>query len=189
MSRVRRFFMPVTVVAAGWATVALSACSSNNPFLQNWTPYTDTVALYSTSDTARNLYDGFDFVNGARAIIERSTALGTWDVAVGRDSTGLVWMPPGAFGISSAAGIDMEPGATYDQIASAPKDTAKFVHGPVPIVVGVTYVIRTRKVTDAYGSSCSHYGKAKPVEVDPDLGVVRFIFDSNPNCGDLRLKP
>lgn len=189
MSRVRKFMMPLVVAVGGWATLALSGCHSNNPFLVSWTPYVDTVGLYSTSDTTRNLYDGFDFVNVSRTVIERSTALGTWDLAVGRDSSGLVWMPPGAFGISSAAAIVMESGQTYDQLTSAPKDSTLFQRTAVPIVVGVPYIYRTRKVTDAYGSTCSHYGKLEPVAVDLALGKVSFIFDSNPNCGDLRVVP
>jgi hypothetical protein len=181
--------MPAMAVAAGWSALALTACKSTNPFLTNWTPNTDTVALYSTADSSHNLYDGFDFVDVTRAIIEGSHAMGTWDVAVGTDSTGLVWLPPGALGVSSAAGIAMTSGQAYDQVTSAPTDSSKYVRTPVPIVVGVTYVIRTRKVTDAYGSTCSHYGKVEPVDVDLALGRVLFIFDSNPNCGDFRLKP
>ena len=189
MMRVRNFVVPALTVALGWAVVSLTACGSNNPFLVKWTPYTDTVTLYSVADTTPNLYDGFDFVNVARAIIESHAALGTWDVAVGTDSMGLVWMPPGAFGISSAAGVAVLSGTTYDQAAKAPSDTAKYSHTAVPITVGVTYVVRTRKVTSSYGSTCSHYAKLQPVAVDVAQGVVSFIFDTNPNCGDLKLKP
>ena len=187
MMRVRNFVVPA--VALGWAVVSLTACNSSNPYLIKWTPYTDTVTLYSVADTTPNLYDGFDFVNVARAIIEGHSALGTWDIAVGTDSTGLVWMPPGAFGISSAAGVAVLSGTTYDQAAKAPSDTAKYSHTAVPITVGVTYVVRTRKVTSSYGSTCSHYAKLQPVAVDVAQGVVSFIFDTNPNCGDLKLKP
>ncbi len=180
---------PLMVAVGGWAMLTLFACHSSNPFLVSWTENTDTVGLYSTSDTVANLYDGFDFVNAARTVIERSTALGTWDLAVGRDSAGLVWMPPGAFGISSAAAVIMEGGSLYDELTSAPRDTTEYVRTAVPIVVGVPYIFRSRKVTDAYGSACSHYGKIKPVAVDLALGKVSFIFASNPNCGDLQIKP
>lgn len=190
MIRLRKFVVPALTVALGWTTVSLTACGSN-PFLITWTPYTDTVSLYSVADTIPNLYDGFDFVNSARAIIERSGALGTWDVAVGTDSTGtgLVWMPPGAFGINSVAGVAALSGQTFTEAAKAPSDTAKYIHTAVPITVGLVYVVRTRKVTDAYGNTCSHYAKMEPLDVDATQGIVRFIFDVNPNCGDLRLKP
>jgi hypothetical protein len=192
MSRVRRLVMPVVTVAATWSAVALSACHANNPFLVGWVPRTDTVTLYSVADTTSNLYDGFDFVNVARAIIESHAALGTWDVAVGTDSTGtgLVWLAPGAFGLTSSAGVAVAAGKTYDEAKMAFGDSTKYskVAG-VPIAVGVTYIVRTRKVTDAYGNTCPHYGKLEPVDIDVSAGVVHFIFDANPNCGDLRLVP
>lgn len=189
MTRLRNLAFGALAVALGWTTVSLTGCKGTNPFLIPWTAYTDTVSLYSVADSTPNLYDGFDFVTGTRTIIERNVALGTWDVAVGTDSTGLVWMPPGAFGITSASGIAILSGTSYSEAAKAPSDTTKYIHTAVPITLGTTYVVRTRKVTDSYGSTCSHYAKVEPVMADKVAGVIQFIFDVNPNCGDLRLKP
>ena len=184
----RRKWVPALGAALAWAGLALTGCGSN-PFLTNWVPYPDTVTLYSASDSAPNLYDGYDFVNATRAVVEGGSALGTWDLAVGSDSTGLVWLPPDALGVASSAGIILESGYLYDDLTVAPGDTTLFRHTPVPIVVGVPYVLRTRKVTDVLGTTCSHYAKLEPLDVDTTLGRVRFVFEENPNCGDPRLTP
>ncbi len=60
---------------------------------------------------------------------------------------------------------------------------------PVPVVLGNTYVVRTRQQVDVYGRACVYYGKLEPLAKDPVLGTVRFVFDVSPVCNSRKLYP
>jgi hypothetical protein len=186
---IRRRTLAACIVAL-WTGVSLASCGSD-PYHLDWGQGLDTVALYSVLDPTLGLYDGFDFVNGRPVEIEAIGSTGSWDVAVGGDPGGLVLMPPGAFGLSSKAGVAVMPGKRLEDVLRAPSDSASYdTTEPVPLAVGTTYVIRTRTATDIYGTTaCTYYAKMEPLSVDPAQGRIRFIFGSNPNCYDLSLSP
>jgi len=186
---VRRRTVAAYVVAL-WSGVSLASCGSD-PYHLDWYQGLDTVDLYSVLLPKLGLYDGFDFVNGRPVEIEAIGSTGSWDVALGGDSSGLVLMPPGAFGLSSKAGVAVMPDQRLEDVVRAPSDSASYdTTRPVLLAVGTTYVIRTRASTDYYGTStCSFYAKMEPLVVNPAQGRVRFIYGSNPNCYDLSLSP
>lgn len=155
-----------------------------------WYAYEEAITLYSIATTQPNLPDGFDFVNRLRVVIEQSGATGTWDLAIGTSETELVLLPPGALGVASYAGVVAVEGATLADLTLAPADSTAYVTDRgVPLAMGTSYVIRTRKTTGYFGETCAYYAKLEPLEVDTQAGWVRFVFDSNPNCYDLRLAP
>jgi hypothetical protein len=167
-----------------------TACGCDDATDIEWTAFPETTTLYSIATSAPNLPDGFDFVNRVVVVIERIDATGTWDVAVGTEGEELVLLPPGALGVDSYAGVAVLEGAAIEELTLAPADsTAYATKRGVPLVLGNSYVIRSRKTTGYFGETCSYYAKLEPLELSPEEGWVRFIYDSNPNCYDLRLSP
>jgi len=180
----------VAYMVALWSGVFLASCGSD-PFHIDWYQGLDTVQLYSVLDSAPGLYNGFDFVNLRPVEIETVGATGSWDVAVGGNGSGLVLMPPGAFGLSSKAGVAVMAGERLEDVLKAPSDSTSYdATQPVALAVGTTYVIRTRTAADPYGTTaCTYYAKMEPLAVDPAQGRIRFVYGSNPNCYDPSLSP
>ena len=174
-------------VSALWLT--LGACGSD-PFHLDWTQGFDTVRLYSITNPRPGLDDAFDFVHDAPVVLESIGATGSWDVALGGDENGLYLLPTGALGVSSTAGIAVVPGP-LDGVLRAPTDSTAYERSaPVPLVTGSTYVIRTRRAYDYYGTTlCVFYAKMEPLAIDPEARRVLFIYGANPNCEDADLEP
>ncbi|MCK5651064.1 MAG: hypothetical protein KAJ42_06800, partial [Gemmatimonadetes bacterium] len=58
-----------------------------------------------------------------------------------------------------------------------------------PVRAGDIYVLRTHTSRGFYGTSCVYFGRIKPLEIDVDGGVLRFMYDVSPVCNSLRLIP
>jgi hypothetical protein len=102
----------------------------------------------------------------------------------------LVFLPPGAFNIASTARITELPGVDFGDVTRAPRDTTIYSgEAPVPVRSSSVYVVRTSESIGAFGTRCVYFAKLQPLEIDPEGGTLRFVFDSNPVCNDLRLVP
>lgn len=170
----------------------VAACD-DNPFDVTWTANPDTVLLYSLARPELNLPSAFDFVptNRRTVRVERPGASGNWDVALdaGADG-GLVFLTPPALGIDARSGIVPRPGVGFEELSEAPADTAQYSFSePVPVEEGRVYVVRTRRARGGFGRLCAFFGKFEPVEVDAEAGVMRFVYDVNPDCNDRSLVP
>ncbi len=166
------------------------ACD-DDPFKIRWSANPDTVLLYSLARPELNLNSGFDFV-GRRAVrIEAPSAVGRWDLAVDTKDGQVVFVPPGAIGVTgSRASLAPMGGMSFDEIRRAPRDTALYVGDRVVRVVpGELYVIRTRQQIGSWGTRCVYYGKLLPLEADPDNGTLTFVYDVSPVCNDRKLIP
>ena len=173
------------------ATAVASTGCGESIFDQKWTEAdVDTVLVYSLARPELNLPSGLDFVN--RRLVELSApgATGTWDLLLDTRDGQLVFLPPGALGITSAAMILALPDMAFEDVITAPKDTTLYsVDQPVPVKATSVYVLRTHQGTDRFGFPCSFFGKFQPLEVEPVLGTVRLIFDVSPLCDDRGLIP
>ncbi len=169
---------------------ALFACD-DDLFRVDWREDPQTVLLYSLARPELNLLSAFDFVNRVPVRIESPDATGRWDLAVDTQDGDLVFLPPEAVGVtgSRARIIPMGPVA-FDDLRMAPSDTTLYVGDrAVPIVLGHTYVIRTRQEYGFYGQPCVYYGKLEPLAKDLEAETVTFVFDVSPVCNSRKLYP
>ena len=179
----------VVVVGAALALATLPACD-DDPFAVRWGENPDTVRLYALSRAEPNLYSGFDFHGRVPILVEGLATAGNFDVAVDTAGGEFVWLPPGALGITSSAGLATLPGETFESALKAPADTAQYAtREPVPISTGTTYVVRTRGHAGLFGTNCNYYGKIEPLAVDVGSGWVVFQFDVSPACNNRDLVP
>lgn len=179
-----------SILALLLALPGLWACD-DDPFKINWTLSPDTVLLYSLARPEMNLKSAFDFVGRVPVRVESPSAVGEWDMAVDTQDGVLVFVPPGAIGITgSKASIAPMGDMPYDEIQKAPRDTTAYVKDRVvPVVVGDLYVIRTRQKVGSWGSQCVYYGKMEPLTADPETGILTFQYDISPVCNDRKLVP
>lgn len=179
----------MALVAAFVVGTAVAACDAD-PFEPQWASAIDTVQLFTLARPELNLPSAFGFNSRRTFRVEGATSSGNWDLALDTQGGELVFLPPGAVGIPSRAGISLRPEATFDDLAEAPRDTAEYsLVEPVPVEVGAVYAIRTAQQTNSFGSRCVYFAKMEPVEMDPEGGTVRFRFEANPICNDSRLVP
>ncbi|GMV05827.1 MAG: hypothetical protein AMXMBFR53_21040 [Gemmatimonadota bacterium] len=177
----------VALLTSGW--LLLGSCG-DDPYYVEWDQGTDTVDLYSLQNTRPGLFNAFDFVNGYPVLLEVLGATGNWDVAVGGDAQGLTLLPTGALGIETTSGVKRVSGALAD-VTRAPQDSTEYVRiASVPLELGATYIIRTRVHANTSGeTTCIFYAKMQPLTIDVETLRVRFVYGSNPNCGDTDLEP
>jgi hypothetical protein len=168
----------------------LFACGEDI-FKINWVESPDTVQLYALSRPELGLLSGFDFIDRVPVPIETPNATGQWDMVVDTKNGELVFLPPGAVGVSgSKAAIAPMGPVAFDDLRRAPSDTALYVRdAAVPVELGNTYVIRTRQSVGIYGQSCVYFGKLEPLATDVEAGTVKFVFDVSPVCNDRKLYP
>jgi len=166
------------------------ACD-DNPFKIRWVADPDTVLLYSLARPELNLNSGFDFVGRTGVRIEAPSAVGKWDLAVDTQNGALVFVPPGALGVTgTTARIAPMGDMSFEDIRRAPRDTTLYIGDRVvPVEVGNLYVVRTRQSIGSWGTRCVYYGKLQPLEADPEAGTLTFVFDVSPVCNDRKLFP
>lgn len=182
----RRFLLAASV---GLSTLALGACG-DDPFEVRWASDIDTVTLYSLARPELGLASAFDFANLRLQVVENIGATGSWDLAVDDDGTRALFVPPGALGIASRAGIAPIAGVSFDDVTEAPADTALYVRDQaVPVQVGRTYALRTRELRGFFSQLCVYYAKIQPTAVDLDAGTVEFFYEASPACNDRNLVP
>ena len=180
---------PVVAAAAAVALTTLPACD-DDPFALRWVEDADTVRLYALSRAEPNLFSGFDFHARVPVLVEGVATDGSFDVAVDTAGGQFVWLPPGALGITSTAGLAALPGETFESAVRAPADTTLYAtRAPLPINAGTTYAVRTRVHRGLFGASCNYYGKIEPLAVDVGSGWVVFQFDVSRACNDRDLVP
>lgn len=182
--------------SASWAALAalilgtlLAACD-DDLFEPRWASAIDTVQLFTLARPELNLPSAFSF-NARRTLrVESATATGNWDIALNSEGGGLVLLPPGALGITSRARISVRPDATFDEVREAPRDTTEYsAVEPVPAQIGTVYVVRTGQGAGPFGGRCVYYAKMEPVEMDVEVGTIRFRYEANPVCNDRSLVP
>lgn len=188
-ARIGRARWPLAVAVAGAASFGAVGCG-DDPFAFNWDDTPDTVLLYSLARPELNLESGYAFLQGLRVRVESPSATGTWDVAVDTRNGEIVFLPPGALGVVSAARITTLEGLALDDVREAPRDTAVYVaDDPVPIRFGNVYVVKTNRAPGSFGSSCVYYAKVEPVTIDADGGTLTFRHVTNPVCNSRDLVP
>ncbi len=182
-------------LAVAWVTlttamlVSLPACD-DDPFAVKWVERPDTVRLYALSRSEPNLYSGFDFYPRLPVLVESLGTGGNFDLAVDTADGEFVWLPPGALGISNAAGLATLQGETFESAVRAPGDTAQYAtDAAVPIRTRTIYVVRTRGHSGLFGTRCNYYGKIEPLAIDLASGWVHFRFDVSPACNNRDLIP
>lgn len=182
----RRFALAATL---GLSTLGLGACG-DDPFEVRWASDIDTVTLYSLARPELGLASAFDFPNRRRIVVEAIGATGSWDLAVDDDGTGAWFVPPGALGVDSRAGLAPISGVSFDDVTEAPADTSLYVRDePVPIEIGRTYALRTRELRGFFSQICVYYAKLQPTAVDLDARTIEYFFEASPACNDRGLVP
>ncbi len=170
-------------------SAALLAACADDRFDLSWVANPDTVHLYSISRPETNLLSAFDFFSRIPKKLEAPTTGDLWDLTVDIRDGQFVWLPPGALGITSDAGLAILEGVTFESADEAPADTARYVKdAPIPIRFDQIYVIRTRRHQGTF-SVCNYYGKIEALETDTIIGTVRFQFDVNRICNSRDLVP
>ena len=168
----------------------MSGCGENI-FEQKWTEAeVDTVLIYSLARPELNLPTAFDFVDRLALEIQAPGATGEWDLVLDTQDGQLVFLPPGVLGIISETIVLRIPDMAFDDVTTAPKDTTLY-SADLPLLVEASsvYVLRTHEGFDRFGLPCRFYGKIQPLEVEPALGTVRFMYDVSRLCDDRSLIP
>jgi hypothetical protein len=184
-----RAFAPATLLALVVLSVGLSACG-DDPFAFPWSARPDTVLLYSLARPELNLEAAYDFHNDRRIRVEAANATGTWDLALDTRDGHLVFLTPGALGITSKARLAALPGVAYADVLDAPEDTAAYTMSvPVQVEMGTVYVVKTSQSPGIFGTACSYYAKLEPLVIDVEGGTLTFVVDASPVCNSRRLIP
>lgn len=176
------------------ALFGLPACG-DDPFALRWRGNPQEVVLHSLARPELNTFSAYSLIDRIPLRVEAPNATGRWDLALDTRGGQLVFVPPGALDVFPPSGgpaprILRIEGVTFEELTEAPGDTTLYsVDEPVPVATGSSYVIRTRQSRDRFGQLCVFYAKLEPLEVDPSLGTVRFVFDRNPICRDRSLVP
>jgi len=180
-----RRILPFFILVA----LATAACG-DDPFLVRWTENPREQVIFSLDREERNRPAAFEMRQGEPVVLESPAAVGRWDFALDRQGGQLVLLPPQALGVQSDAGIAPIPGVSFDDVLEAPADTAAYmVREPVALEMGTVYAIRTHRQPGSFGRQCNFYGKIEPLDIDQAQGVVRFVFDTSPDCNNRRLVP
>ncbi len=168
----------------------LTVACGDDPFAIPWEESPDTVLLYSLARPELNLASGFNFRARVAVRIEAANSTGNWDLALDTRDGKLVFLPPGALGVTSRARVAQLAGRTFDEVREAPGDTAVYsATAPVPVELGSIYVVRTGQRPGVFGARCVYYAKLEPVAIDVAGGTLRFMFDASPICNDRKLVP
>lgn len=169
--------------------VVLSACG-DDPFVLRWQENPREATLFSLDRPELNRPQAFDMLQGRRVIVQSAQEAGGWDFAVDRQDGEMVFLPPRTLGLVSTAALAAFPNVSFDELTEAPADTAAYIsREPVPIRTGSLYVVRTHQQPGAFGQFCLYYGKLEPLEVNPETGTVRFLYDTSPDCNNRSLVP
>ena len=170
--------------------VGLAGCG-DNIFEAKWTlPNVETVLLYSLARPELNLPSAFDFVNRRALEIQASEATGLWDVLLDTQDGELVFLPPGALNVDSEAFLLKLPNMAFDDVVTAPKDTTLYSRDtPFSVEMGSVYVFRTHRGQDRFGFPCVFFGKLQPVDIQPAVGTVSFMYDVSTLCDNRGLVP
>lgn len=170
--------------------LAVGAVGCDDPYAIDWEESPDTAFIYSLARPELNLPSAYDFLSQLPLRVEAPPSTGKWDLALDTQGGELVFLPPGALGVGSAARLARIPNTTWDEVIYAPSDSTQYSTDlPVPVRAGDIYVLRTHTSRGFYGMSCVYYGRIKPVEIDVDVGLLRFMYDVSPVCNSLRLIP
>ncbi len=169
----------------------LTVACGRNPFELQWVESKlDTAMIYSMARPELNLPSAFDFKGHRSLRIESPGSTGAWDLVLDTQGGELVFLPPGALGRDSEAGIAPLRGVRFDDLREAPEDTLSYKEDePVTLETGSAYVIRTHRSRDRFGVLCSFYGKFELLAIENQFGTVQFVYDVNPLCGDRMLVP
>jgi len=179
----------LVVTALTLPVLGLAACG-DDPFETQWATDIDTVTLFSLQRPEIGLPSAFDFPGRLPVVIENANAAGTWDVAVSDNGTTVSLLPSTALGVDSRVGIAAVPGIPFQDVTSAPADTAVYVSdAAVPMEIGTTYAIRSREVSGFFGQRCVYYSKMQPISIDLTEGTLEFFFEASPACNDRNLVP
>jgi hypothetical protein len=173
--------------------LALAVAACDDPFgPQFWNPTPHTVTLYSASRAEyTGLVSAFDL--GSDPVlpisIEAPGATGNWDFVLIDLQDGLALLPAGALeGLSARSRIGVIEGTDFLAVTEAPRDTAAYSAGAVPLRTGVVYVMRSRRSSCGF-SSGFRYAKMQPLEIDVARGIVNLAIVRNPFCDDRALVP
>ncbi len=170
--------------------LAVGAVGCDDPYAIDWEESPDTAFIYSLARPELNLPSAYDFLGHMPLRVEAPPSTGKWDLALDTQDGELVFLPPGALGVRSAARLAQIPNTTWDEVIQAPSDSAQYSADlPVPVRAGDIYVLRTHSSRGYYGMNCVYYGRIKPLEIDVDGGLLRFMYDVSPVCNSLRLIP
>jgi hypothetical protein len=175
---------------AGLCVAVSAVACGDDPFRINWPGIPIESTIFSLDREELNRAAGFNMLERRAVLVEAPAAEGRWDFALDREAGTLVLLPPRVLGVESRAGIFPVPGAAWDDVREAPRDSLAFIsEASVPLSPGTVYVVRTHLQGDFFGRQCVFYGKVEAVEIDADAGVLRFLHDTNPECNDRRLVP
>lgn len=128
----------------------------------------------------------FDFFSQAPIMVEHQFATGNWDMVLMETDGEFAIAPPGVFPPLSfmRAGVEVVEGRSFEEVKRASNDESAYIKNAlVPLRENSVYIIRTRR-SDL---GCVFYAKLEPVEINAEVGSVRFDYLLNPNCGDRSL--
>ena len=190
VSRLRSSAPARALIVLGAVSLTGLASCGRNPFELLWSEAPDTVLLYSLARPELNLPSAFNFNDRVSIRVEAPTASGRWDLAVDTEDGDFFFLPPGALGIESRAGITKIGVADFPEVSRAPSDTTVYsVDMPLRAELGNVYVVRTGESRGSFGRRCVYFAKLEPIEIDVAEGTIQILFDNNPVCNDVRLIP
>ena len=171
--------------------LAATACDDGTGFRIDPLLATDTVEIAAAGvpgglPTALDVTATAGVIEGGR-YPEREEDAEQWDVALRLRAGSLVFVPAGALGLQSRAGVTRAlQGETFASLVEAPGRSAFLSDSAVVVQQGAVYSIRSRQLSGTFGV-CTQYAKVQPLSVDVAAGRVRLMITTNERCEDPRL--
>lgn len=185
MNQIHRYYLLLL------APLAAGACDDDLGGPGSWDAEVDTVSVYSLSrGELQGLPAAYSFVEDNLVVVEEAGVGGAWDLGLAEEEGSFVFIAPGAIdGLSPSAGIARLDDATFEELEVAPADTLAYEDvDPVPVDVGVTYVVRSRR-DPRVNASCVYHAKLETLATDAERGSVELRFTRNPFCNERALVP
>jgi hypothetical protein len=120
--------------------------------------------------------------------IEVPGATGNWDFLLADQQGGLVLVPAAELDNVTRSRIAVLRNVDFLDVREAPRDTALYSAGPVPLEEGVVYILRSRRSACGFTSGY-RYAKALPVNVNAANGTAVLAIVRNPYCDDRSFIP
>jgi hypothetical protein len=172
------------VAVGGLGSVA--ACKGLTSIDASFENVTDTIEFYPLNGSPPGAPTAIKLFSGVRERADESFA---YDVAFDVTPTGEVKIIPAralasGFAAPYAVGLQRIPNATFDAVASAPKDgytiDSTMTVGPGTVVVIQSFDVNTCAVSI---KGQSYFSKLVVTSVDPATKKIRTVIEVNRNCG------
>lgn len=176
-----------------------AACGDPSGTGISLTLFTDTLTIAPPSASG-NAASAIDLTNtavtaanpaclGRLRVPERAAGASCgWDFAVRQQGVDLAFVPAGAVGLMSNAGVSRPDPRTFEEIREAPRANDAYVTDSAVVVQPAGVYLARSRTYRVRGTNCVNYAKLQVLDVDT-LDAVQVELVTNGGCRNNRLVP